>query len=81
MTRMELRTHPGYIEAYTKIRNYSSGFEFRVDYSIMPIPKRNAMLILLEDAKDAGLIESIKMDFTWDLQLVGETFRRTERRS
>lgn len=76
MTRNELRNEPGYIEAHQKIEAYKKGFEFTVHYNQMPAPKRRAMEYLLDDCEKEGLIESISIDISLELERTDETFRR-----
>ena len=76
MTRDELRREPGYIEAHKKIESYKKGFKFTVNYSEMPAPKRRAMEYLLEDCEKEGLIESVAIGVSLELERTDETFVR-----
>ena len=76
MTRVELRNEPGYIDAHKKIEKYPKGFEFTVYYSQIPLPKRRAMIYLLDDCEKEGLIESIAFGIGLDLERKDETFVR-----
>lgn len=76
MTRDELRREPGYIEAHKKIESYKKGFEFTVYYNEMPAAKRRAMEYLLDDCEKEGLIESIAIGVSLELERTDETFVR-----
>ena len=81
MTRMELRQHPGYIEAMEKIANYRPGFEFTIHWNPIPRAKANGLRLVLQDAREQGLIESISDDWGWDyngeFNMSASTYRRT----
>ena len=76
MTRVELRNELGYIDAHKKIEKYPKGFEFTVYYSEIPAPKRRAMLYLLDDCENEGLIESISIGIALTGERTEETFVR-----
>lgn len=77
MTREELRQHDEYRVAMKKIRSYTPGFEFTLHYDRMPTPTANALKIVMADAIQEGLLESIAIDLSIDLKQTAETFRRT----
>lgn len=80
MTREEARKHPDYLGAMEKIRGYSTGFKFTVNFAainqISPA-KMRGMLMLMQDAEKAGLVECEEMGFTLDGGLVEKTYTRT----
>ncbi len=76
MTIKEVREHREYTKAIQKIENYPSGFEFTIYYSSIPVSKCNALKVVLRDAQEQGLIESIAIGLSIDLVEVEETFRR-----
>ena len=82
MTREELRNHPGFIEAVEKIEKYRPGFEFTIRWNAIPRAKANALRIVIQDARDKGLIKSISDDWGWDhngeFTMMASTYRRTE---
>ena len=80
MTILELKKEPGYIEAFEKIKKYSTGFIFTVYYSDIPEAKANALKILLRDCVELGLIESLSIGYDLDMTLLSEKYRRTEKR-
>lgn len=55
-----------------KIRNYPKGFEFTINYSVMPRAKYNAMKIVLDEAKQLGLIDSVAFGLSFE-SMLGET--------
>lgn len=76
MTVQELRNGKEYAICFEKIRSYRKGFEFTLKYSQIPTPKANALKIVMQDAKDQGLLESIATGWTLEGKLVEETFRK-----
>lgn len=76
MTRVELRREPGYIDAHKKIENYKNGFKFTIYYNEIPLPKRRAMIYLLDDCEKEGLIESISIGISLTGERTEETFVR-----
>ena len=76
MTKEELRKRSGYIEAVEKIRNYSKGFTFTLDFSRIPKAKANALRIVLKDCENMGLIESISFGLDIQGNLVEEEYKR-----
>lgn len=83
MTKTELRTHPEYKLCMDKIKGYRPGFEFTLRYCDIPKAKANALMIVMRDACEQGLLESVTIgagfmaDGTFN-PFMSETFRRTE---
>lgn len=76
MTVQELRNHEEYAICMKKIRSYRKGFEFTLNYSAIPTPKANALKIIMQDAVEMGLIESIRMGFALNGTFTDETYRK-----
>ena len=76
MTIQEVRNHEEYALAFKKIRAYSKGFEFTLNYEQIPTPQANALKIIMHDAKEQGLIESIAIDLDINGTQTAETFRK-----
>lgn len=76
MTAQEMRKTKDYEDAVNKIKGYSKGFEFTLDYSKIPKAKGNALKIITDDCIQAGIIESISIGLTLNGKPVDETFRR-----
>lgn len=66
-----------------KIRRYPKGFEFTINYSVLPREKYNAMRFVLDVAEMFGLIKSVSIGLSLE-SMTGktncyaneETFRR-----
>ena len=76
MTAQELRNHEEYAICFKKIKSYRKGFEFTLNYSQIPTPKANALKIVMSDAIEQGLIESIQIGLSLEGDWVSETFRK-----
>ena len=76
MTKEELRNHDEYKVCMDKIKAYKPGFEFTINFSSIPKAKANALKIILKDAIDAGLLESIALGVSITGEFVDETYRR-----
>ena len=76
MTKQEMRKTKDYEDAVNKIRGYSKGFEFTLNYSEIPKPQGNALKVITWDCIKAGIIECISIGLTLQGELVEETFRR-----
>ena len=76
MTINELRQHDEYQKAMEKIKNYSKGFKFTLNYSQIPTAKANALKIIMRDCEENGLIESVSMGLDLMGNLMEETFIR-----
>lgn len=72
----ELRAHPEYKVCMDKIRNYREGFEFTVRFDLMRIGQANTMKVILRDAVDQGLIESLSIGLSLEGVVTDEKFRR-----
>lgn len=64
-----LRSHPEYIACMTKITSYKKGFEWYMNWSIIPKAKVNALKIILSDASEKGIIEIIEDEWGFDEEL------------
>ena len=76
MTITQLKQHPGYQDAMQKVKNYSKGFRFTLNYDQIPHAKGNALKILMHELVDLGIIESVQMGLDCDGNIVSETFCR-----
>ena len=76
MNTAELRNHPDYKLCMDKIRSYRKGFEFTLNYAKIPTPQANALRIIMRDAIADGLVESIALGLSLEMENTDETFRR-----
>ena len=76
MTKQEFKASKEYQEMIEKIKSYSIGFEFNLNYSKIPKPKCNALEIVTRDCIKMGILESIQMGLDIEGNIVDETFRR-----
>ena len=76
MTINELRQDKNYTDAIEKIRNYSKGFRFTIDFSKIPKAKANALKIVLRDAEKMGLLESVSIGLNLNGDITDETYIR-----
>lgn len=74
MSVEELRKHPEYKLCMDKIKKYRKGFKFTIPYYKMTTGQRNGMGVVLYDAQKQGLISSVAVDFSLDLEITEETF-------
>ena len=81
MTHEELRNHPEYAICMNKIRSYRKGFEFTLNYARIPTPQANALKIVMRDAIEMGLIESIAIGLSLEGKQTDETFRKVKERN
>lgn len=76
MTTEELRNHEEYRLCMNKIKAYKPGFKFTVNFSVIPKAKANALRIILNDAINASLLESVAIGVAINGEFVDETYRR-----
>ena len=76
MTVQEVRNHEEYEICFRKIKAYPIGFEFTINYSKIPKPQCNALKIVLQDAIEQGLLESVAVGVALDGTFTDETFRK-----
>ena len=76
MTVQEFRKTDDYKEALNKIKGYSKGFEFTLDYSKIPKKKGNALKIIMRDCIEEKIIESVSIGLSLEGEQTEETFRR-----
>lgn len=67
MTVNELRNHKEYKICMDKIKSYKKGFEFTLNYSQIPTAKANALKIIMQDAIEQGLLESIAIGLSLEM--------------
>lgn len=76
MTKSELRQSKEYADCINKIKGYPQGFIFTLNYTQMRTGQRNAMRIILHDAINEKLIESISFGVALSGEITDETFKR-----
>lgn len=76
MTVQELRNHEEYKLAFQKIIKYNRGFEFTLNFAKIPKPQGNALKIIMRDAIEQGLLESVQIGIALDGTVTDETFRK-----
>lgn len=76
MTITEVRNHEEYAMAMKKIQSYPKGFEFTLNYKQIPRPQGNALKIIMKDAIEKGLLESVAIGLALDGTQTDETFRK-----
>ena len=76
MTITEMRNHPEYTVCFDKIKSYPIGFTFTLNYEQIPRAKGNALKIIMQDAIEAGLLESVAIGLAIDGTMTDETFRK-----
>ena len=76
MTIQELRQTKDYAEAVNKIKKYSKGFIFKLNYSQIPKGKANALRIIMQDCIENGIVESVSIGLALSGEQTEETFKR-----
>ena len=76
MTKTELRKHPEYKKCVDKIKGYSKGFEFTLDFRQIPKAKANALDIVLVDCLNNGLLECTSIGLSLTGERTTETYKR-----
>lgn len=76
MTIQEFRQSKDYAEAMNKIKSYSKGFTFTLNYSEIPKRKVNALRIIMQDSIKNGIIESISIGLALNGEKTSETFKK-----
>ena len=79
MNIQEMRQTKDYREAVKKIKAFPIGFEFTLNYSKIPMGKRNALKVITSDCAKMGIIESISFGLDLCGNCTDETFRRIEK--
>ena len=79
MTVQKMRETKDYKEAVEKIKGYSIGFEFTLNYATIPKEKGNALRIITKDLIDKGILESIAIGIDLQGNFCEETYRRINR--
>ena len=76
MTVKELRESTEYAKSMQKIKSYPKGFKFSLKYGEIPKAKGNALKIIMKDAIDSGLLESVSIGLDIHGEFVEEEYRR-----
>lgn len=76
MTIKEFRQSKDYAEAMNKIKNYSKGFTFTLNYSEIPKGKANALRIIMQDCIKDGIVESVSFGLALNGEQTSETFKK-----
>jgi hypothetical protein len=76
MTITELKKHPDYQAAMRKVKGYSKGFRFTLNYDQIPKAKGNALKILMRECCDLGVVESVQMGLDLQGNIASETYCR-----
>lgn len=76
MTIQEFRQSKDYAEAMNKIKNYSKGFTFTLNYSEIPKEKANALRIVMQDCIKRDIVESISIGLALNGEQTSETFKK-----
>ena len=76
MTKTEFRKSKEYKEAIDKIKAYSIGFTFTLQYEKIPTGKCNALRIITKDCIDIGILESISIGLDIQGNITDETYKR-----
>ena len=78
MTAQELRTTAEYISAVEKIKSYSIGYEFTLNFSKIPEAKSNALKIVIKDCIDMGILQNIGVGIDIQGDFCGKTYKRVK---
>lgn len=76
MTIQEFRQSKDYAEAMNKIKNYSKGFTFTLNYSEIQKEKANALRIIMQDCIKDGIVESVSFGLALNGEQTSETFKK-----
>ena len=76
MTKAEFLKSKEYEDMMEKIRSYRQGFEFTIPFYKMTQQQKNGMNIVLHDAVEEGLIESIQIGVSIEGNFTDETYKR-----
>lgn len=76
MTISEVRQSREYVKMLDKIKNYSTGFVFELNYASIPRSQANALKIVMKDCIDMGILESVSFDLDFDGNCTYEKFKK-----
>ncbi len=79
MTKAEFRESKEYREMIEKIKNYPTGFKFKLHYASIPKKKGNALKVITKDCIDAGILESVSIGIDICGNFVEEEYQRIEK--
>ena len=76
MTIAEVRQSKEYEKCVNKIQNYKKGFQFTFYAERIPKPQWNALMVVLDDCVDSGLLENISFGIDLDMNITEKTYKR-----
>ena len=76
MTIAEVRQSKEYEKCVNKIQNYKKGFQFTLYAERIPKPQWNALMVVLNDCVDSGLLENISFGIDLDMNITEKTYKR-----
>ena len=76
MTIAEVRQSKEYEKCVNKIQNYKKGFQFTLYAERIPKPQWNALMVVLDDCVDSGLLENISLGIDLDMNITEKTYKR-----
>lgn len=76
MTITEVRQSKEYTKCINKIKEYKKGFQFTLYAERIPKPQWNALMIVLDDCVESGLLENISFRIDLDMNVTEKTYKR-----
>lgn len=76
MTITEVRQSKEYTKCMNKIKEYKKGFQFTLYAERIPKPQWNALMIVLDDCVESGLLENISFGIDLDMNVTEKTYKR-----
>lgn len=76
MTITEVRQSKEYTKYVNKIKKYKKGFQFTLYAERIPKPQWNALMIVLDDCVESGLLENISFGIDLDMNITEKTYKR-----
>lgn len=76
MTITEVRQSKEYTKCVNKIKKYKKGLQFTLYAERIPKPQWNALMIVLDDCVESGLLENISFGIDLDMNVTEKTYKR-----
>lgn len=76
MTVKEFRGSKEYAELIDKIKGYPIGFKFSLHYASIPEKKARALIIVIKDCIDNGILRSLSFGLDFEGSIVEEEYER-----